>query len=141
MGQLADDVANAADKAVKLARMRPKPLDYTESSLEVVEKMLAEAAPYYAQLSQKEVEALVQQFGCYILEVGRRAFGGTYSWYEEKAQPVLVVGEPTFHVAMLAWDKVKGRLSGDSADNISFFYKGFADRARSAAPGTRVLYV
>jgi len=52
-----------------------------------------------------------------------------------------VVGEPEFHVAMITWDKVKGRLSGDTADNVPFFFEGFARRAQNAEAGTRALYV
>jgi hypothetical protein len=54
---------------------------------------------------------------------------------------VLVVGEPSFHVAMISWDKVRGRLNGDEADNIPFFYAGFAKRVREAEPGNHVPYV
>jgi hypothetical protein len=50
------------------------------------------------------------------------------------------VGEPDFHVALMTWDKVKGRLRGDAADSIPFFYDGFAERARQAEPGVRALY-
>ena len=49
--------------------------------------------------------------------------------------------EPAYHVAFMTWDKVRGRLGGDLADNLPFFYDGFAERARQAAPGTRALYV
>ena len=52
-----------------------------------------------------------------------------------------MVGEPAFRVALLAWDRVRGRLSGDAAANIPFFYAGFAERARRAEPGADALYV
>jgi hypothetical protein len=42
---------------------------------------------------------------------------------------------------MITWDKVKGRLSGDPADNLPFFFEGFAQRAQNAEAGTRALYV
>ena len=42
---------------------------------------------------------------------------------------------------MITWDKVRGRLGGDEADNLPFFYDGFAERVRRAAPGIRALYV
>ena len=83
----------------------------------------------------------MQQFGCYVLEVARREFGGRYLWHNELQQPVLVAGEPQVHVAMVAWSKVQGRLAGDEADNISFFYSGFAERVTNAQAGTHVLYV
>ena len=54
---------------------------------------------------------------------------------------MLVVGEPVFHVAMVAWDKTRGRLAGDTADNIPYFYAGFRASARKGEPGKRVLYV
>lgn len=41
-------------------------------------------------------EALIEVLGCYILEVGFRQHGGRFSWYEERKQPVLVVGKPEF---------------------------------------------
>ena len=53
---------------------------------------------------------------------------------------LLVVGEPKFHVAIMTFDKVRGRLGGDDADNIPFFYEGFAARIRSAKRGTKALY-
>ncbi|MCR8959735.1 hypothetical protein M0765_018920 [Variovorax sp. S2] len=104
-----------------------------------MEEILAEAA--HQSLKSQAREALVELLGCYILEVGFREFGGKWSWYEKGTQPVLVVGEPEFHVAMMSFDKVRGRLSGDVGDNIPFFYAGFSERARSAEPGVRATYV
>ncbi|WCN00032.1 hypothetical protein M5C96_11870 [Acidovorax sp. GBBC 1281] len=54
---------------------------------------------------------------------------------------MLIVGEPQFHVSMMTFDKVRGRLSGDTSDSIPFFYAGFLDCARSAEPGVRATYV
>jgi hypothetical protein len=116
-------------------------LDYSQESLEAVEELLEDAVEYYPELSPDAARRTMQLFGCYILEVARREFGGGYLWFEERDQPVLVVGEPESHVALMTWDKVHGRLSGDAADSIPFFYAGFAERVRSAPPGTRVLYV
>jgi hypothetical protein len=42
---------------------------------------------------------------------------------------------------LMTRDKVRGRLSGDAADNIPFFYSGFAERVRRAEPGTNAQYV
>lgn len=139
---LSDQVHENAAQAVKQFQERANgKLDYSAASLAVVEEMLDEAAQHVADLKPISVEALVELMGCYILEVGFREHGGKFAWFEERKQPVLVVGEPAFHVAMIAFDKVRGRLSGDKGDNIPFFYQGFADRAKNAAPGTRALYV
>jgi hypothetical protein len=142
MDALTQDIANAAAKAVEMCESRDgSRLDYSEASLAIVEGMLAEAAAFATEMTADNVTTLVQDFGCYILEVGRREFAGRYNWFDQQDQPVLVVGEPAFRVALLAWDKVRGRLSGDEADNIPFFYAGFAERARRAEPGTDTLYV
>ena len=116
-------------------------LDYLEASLEVVEDILSDAAGYASDLTPDQIMILAQNFGCYILEVGRREFGGRYCWFDQRDQPVLVVGEPEYRVALLAWERVKGRLTGDEGDNIPFFYAGFAERARRAEPGSDALYV
>jgi hypothetical protein len=116
-------------------------LDYSEASLAVVEDILDEAAQYTDQMEQSDVDALVQLLGSYLLEVARRAHGGVFHWHEHQNQPVLVVGEPQQHVALMTFGKVKSRLGGDKADNIPFFYQGFAAKVRSATPGTNTLYV
>ncbi|WP_208509553.1 hypothetical protein [Variovorax paradoxus] len=116
-------------------------LDYSEQSLATVEEMLAEASQYAKEMPAADVKALVELLGSYILEVGRRQHGGTYQWHEARSQPVLVGGPPKFSVAMMTFDKVRGRLSGDPADNIVFFYEGFSERAKTASPGTNALYI
>lgn len=142
MDDMTQQVVDAAQKAVGLCGSRPSgELDFTEASLAIVEEMLAEAAPFASELPPGQLLGLVQQFGCYILEVGRREFGGRYLWHDERDQPVLVVGEPKCRIAMIAWDKVRGRVGGDEGDNIPFFYAGFAERARKAKPGDDALYV
>jgi hypothetical protein len=129
-----------AESAVKqLQGSVSRMLDYTPASLEAVESILAEASAQVLTPASKE--ALIELLGCYILEVGFRQHGGRFSWYEERKQPVLIVGEPEFHVAMIAFDRVRGRLSGDLGDNIPFFYQGFSGRATECKPGTRALYV
>jgi hypothetical protein len=140
--ELTQDIANTAAQAVEMCRSRDgSKLDYSERSLTIVESTLADAADFAAEMTPDQLTTLSQDFGCYILEVARKEFGGRYYWFSRRDQPVLVVGEPAFRIALLAWDKVRGRLSGDEADNIPFFYAGFADRARRAKPGDDVLYV
>ena len=131
-----------AAEAVVIVRDRTgETIDFSPNSLAKVEETLEEASGYFAGLSEDQAIKLVQWFGCYILEVGRKQFGGEYLWHTQRDQPVLVVGEPAFHVAMIAWDRVRGRVSGDKGDNIPFFYDGFAERAKRAQPGDRALFV
>ena len=142
MNEIGVEVVRMANLAVEAFQERAGGrLDFSEGSLEVVEEMLAESAQWREHLDDEHVNGMVQRFGCYILETARAEFGGEYSWHEEGDQPVLVVGEPEFHVAIIAWGKVEGRINGDEADNIPFFYSGFAARAREGAPGTRAVYV
>lgn len=142
MDDFTQQVVDAAQKAVESCESRPGgELDFTEASLAIVEEMLDEAAQYASDLSPGQLTGLAQQFGSYILEVGRREFGGRYLWHDQRDQPVLVVGEPKYRIAIIAWDKVSGRVSGDEGDNIPFFYAGFAERARKAKPGDDALYV
>ena len=82
--------------------LETRALDYSEASLGVLENILAQAADW--GLVPDQLEALVQPFGCCILEVGRREFGGRYLWHTGRDAPVLVVGEPGFRVAILTWD-------------------------------------
>ncbi|CAO4155461.1 hypothetical protein LPLAFNJD_LOCUS4450 [Methylorubrum aminovorans] len=136
-------VPRSASKLVELGASRATSvaLDYSQASLTTLEEMAEEAARWAATLTPGQIGALVQQAGCYLLEVAQREFGGEYRWHEERDQPVLVVGEPDFHVALMTWDKVRSRLAGDRADDLRFFYDGFAERVRQAGPGTRALYV
>jgi hypothetical protein len=139
--EFADNIAQAAEDAVAVCEyLCGAPLDYSEASLAAAEQTLAEAAGWEDELSPEQLENFARAFGCYVLEVARRQFGGRYCWFERRETPVLVVGEPAFRVALLTWDQVRGRLSGDPSCNIPFFYAGFADRVRQAEPGMDVLY-
>jgi hypothetical protein len=140
--ELAQDIAQAAEDAVAACEyLCGSPPDYSEASLAAVEEALGQAKDWDKEMPPEEFENVARAFGCYVLEVARRQFGGRYCWFEQRDAPVLVVGEPVFRVALLTWDHVRGRLSGDVACNIPFLYAGFAERARQAEPGTDALYV
>lgn len=136
-------IERAAAKFVDMGDMRDatRPLDFSRGSLDVVGEMVTEAASWCATLPPDQLATLVQNIGCYVLEVGRAQFGGAYHWQQDTNQPILVVGEPASHVALMTWDKVRIALRGDPADNLSFFYDGFADGVARAQPGTRAVYV
>jgi len=142
MNAIHEEVLATAGRAVAALQERAGGrLDGSVASLKVVDEMLVEVSAYVADLDEAVVTNLVQQLGCYVLEVGRRAFGGEYFWHEEGEQPVLVVGEPAAHVALMAWSKVTGRITGDAGDDIVFFFDGFAARAAQPEPGSNVLFV
>lgn len=142
MDDLAQGIAEAAEHAVAVCEyFRGEPLEYSEASLVAVEQMLSDAGGWDGELSPEQLRNFARSFGCYVLEVARREFGGRYCWLERRDAPVLVIGEPAFRVALLTWDQVRGRLSGDRGCSVRFLYAGFAERVRRAEPGTDVLYV
>ncbi len=142
MNAIQEEVTGAADRAVTTLQARAGGrLDFSVASLAAVDEMLVEASAYVAELDEAVVTGLVQQLGCYVLEVGRRAFGGEYFWHEEGEQPILVVGEPAAHVALMTWSKVVGRLTGDQGDDIVYFFDGFAAKAAAPEPGSKVLFL
>ena len=142
MNEVLDEVVASAERAIASLQARAGGrLDWSVASLEAVDEMLVEASAYVSELDEGVVTGLVQQLGCYVLEVGRRAYGGTYYWHPEGEQPILVVGEPEAHVAIMTWSKVVGRLTGDAGDEIPFFFAGFAERAAAPEPGSSVLFV
>jgi hypothetical protein len=136
------EVVAAADRAVASLQARAGGrLDFSIDSLVVVDEMLVEVSAYVADLDEAVVTGLVQQLGCYVLETARRRFGGEYFWHAEGEQPILVVGEPAAHVALMTWSRVVGRLTGDAGDEIPFFIEGFAARAERPEPGTNVMFL
>ena len=142
MNAIQEEVTTAAERAVTSLQARAGGrLDWSVASLVAVDEMLAEVSGYVADLDEGVVTGLVQQVGCYVLEVGRRAYGGEYFWHDEGEQPILVVGEPAAHVALMTWSKVVGRLTGDVGDDIVYFFSGFAQKAEHPEPGSNVLFL
>ena len=142
MNAIFEEVTAAAGRAVASLQARAGGrLDFTIASLAAVDEMLAEVSGYVADLDEAVVTGLVQQLGCYVLEVGRRAYGGEYFWHDEGEQPILVVGEPEAHVALMTWSKVVGRLTGDAGDDIVYFFHGFSQKAERPEPGANVLFL
>jgi len=142
MNAIQEEVVETAERAVAALQERAGGrLDWSVASLAAVDEMLVEVSDYVADLDEVVVTSLVQQLGCYVLEVARRAFGGTYFWHEEGEQPILVVGEPEAHVALMTWSKVTGRITGDAGDDIVFFFDGFAAKAAQPEPGSNVLFL
>ena len=142
MNAIQQEVTTAAERAVTSLQARAGGrLDYAADSLAAVDEMLVEASAYVGELDEAVVTGLVQQLGCYVLEVARRAYGGTYYWHDEGEQPILVVGEPDAHVALMTWSRIVGRLTGDEGDDIVFFFNGFAEKAAHPEAGADVLFL
>lgn len=134
-----DQVRRFAEEAVDASRDRGgATLDYSEASLTIIDELLEEISLCGAAVAAESMSTI---FSSYILEVARRQFGGKYSWHERGNQPVLVVGEPHFRIAIITLDRVKKRMHGDRESNIPFFFEGFSNRVRGAKAGDDALYV
>jgi len=110
-------------------------LDYSIKSLEVVENALEEASDFYDEMNEEQKQNLINSVGSYIFEVARKNFGGKYFWYDKLNQPILVTGQPSFEVSILAFDKVKGRLENGVEDNIPFYFAGYIERVKNGKSG------
>jgi len=145
MNAIHEEVLASAGRAVAALQERAGGrLDWSVQSLEVVDAMLVEVSAYVGELDEAVVTDLVQQLGCYVLEVGRRACGGQYFWHEQGEQPILVVGQPDAHVALMTWSKVTGRITGDADDaddDVVRFFDGFAAQAAQPEPGVDRLFL
>lgn len=141
MNDLGQEVARMADEAFEIARtLTGVALDFSVPSLQVIDGLIAAYAAEYDKLSETQKGQVAQRFSCYFLEVARRHMGGTYKWYRDVPQPTLVVGEPRFHLSILAWDRVEGALKGRKDNDLVRYYAALVERVRTAQPGTNAIY-
>lgn len=116
-------------------------LDYSETSLGIVEVILNEMAETGFALAEEQLTMLAQEYGCYLLISAQKLYGGTFYWNSEFEQPMLIVGEPAATIVLMTWNKVKGRIVGDKADNIVYFIEQFALAAKAPEAGQNVLFM
>lgn len=97
--------------------------DFSTGSLTKVEEALDEASGEFVGLSEDQAVKLVQWFGCYIPEVGRKQFRGNYLWHTQRDEPDVVVGEPTFYVAMIIGTRLVAKYPGNRQTTFRPFMK------------------
>ena len=97
--------------------------DFSIRSLEEVDELLEEMSDYI--IEDDVMYNMYTMIGSYVFETARRNCGGRYYWMQDEEQPILVVGEPDFSVAIKAWEKVRERLENGEEDNIPFYIEGF----------------
>ena len=135
------EVNRMADEALEILRASTgSPPDFSRASLAVVDAALEEASAHPDDFTKDQSMKLVQRLGCYFLEVLRREVGGTYKWYRDGGQPALVIGEPQFHISIIAWERVAGRLAGNKGDSVVLYFEAVLQHVRAAKPGTRAIY-
>ena len=116
-------------------------VDYSRESLNSIENVLDDLSDITYEVDIELVGNAINLHASYILNVAYNEFGGRFSVIKRgnEVLPILIVGEPNFEVGIIAHDKVKGRINGDPADNIPFFYQGFVEHVESATPGKKVI--
>lgn len=121
MGQLIDDIIGTANSFTENFSDKGK-FDYSIKSLVDVDDLLDEISDY--ALDEDTIYNIYTMVGSYVFETARRNYGGKYYWMQDEQQPILVVGEPDFSVAIKAWEKVRARLENGVEDNIPFYIEG-----------------
>jgi len=114
-------------------------LDYSESSLSILDEILAIFSENKDDMDSAMKEDIIAQAGSYIFEVARRNYGGNYYWYDQLNQPILVTGQPKFEISITAFEKVKQRIENGDEDNIPFFFKGYSERVKQGKNGDRAM--
>lgn len=138
---LGAQVSRMADEGYEMARaLTGAQLDFSPASLQLVDGLLVAYAAQLESFDNLQRLQIVQRFGSYFLEVARRQFGGVYKWYKDQPQPALVVGEPTFHLSILGWDRTAAALAGQKDNDLVRYYIAVGERIRTATPGTEAIY-
>lgn len=137
-----------AEDAVRLARRYQVELDYSEQSLEQVERMLGRLS---GELQAKEPDALSQNqpssdeqidemsriWGGYLGEVVRRRFGGEWTVEKYPAGDFPIVTLNVNGAKLFPAMKIHKRLTNGAVDNVVPFYQNVRARLE-AKPGAKV---
>ena len=118
-----------------------KKLDFTFESIAVLDDVIDIASDFIGDMGDKKTKLMVRDYGCYMLEVVRNNFGGEYTIFEGKDLPVLIVGAPESEITISPFDKVRGKLGGDLADDLIFFMEGVKQTLETMKPGQKSLHI
>ena len=127
-----------AEQAVHLGREFKINLDYSEGSLEQVERLLAR---FHDELTSanpgSKLEEMAKIWGGYLGEVVRRRFGGEWSIEKYPAGDFLIVTLNVNGARLFPSMKVHKRLTEGSNENIWSFYQSVRAKLE-AQPGAKV---
>ena len=127
-----------AEQAVRLGREFKINLDYSEGSLEQVERLLAR---FHDELTSanpgSKLEEMSKIWGGYLGEVVRRRFGGEWSIEKYPAGDFLIVSLNVNGARLFPSMKVHKRLTEGSSENIWSFYQSVRAKLE-AHPGEKV---
>lgn len=130
-------MAQLAAEAVEVGRQSGVTLDYSEASLERVEKVLDVLAGQAKSAESEDLDALSKMWGAYFGEVVRRRWGGEWS-IETYPGAHFATLTLTIHGSKLFPSmKVYRRLTNGKPDDVWAFYKEIEQRLKKQ-PGPRV---
>ena len=123
-----------AEEAVRLGRELKVNLDYSEQSLQEVERLLAR---FETDADAAKIDELSKIWGGYLGEVVRRRFGGEWSIEKYPAGDFLIVTMNVNGARLFPSMKVHKRLTEGETDNIWKFYQSVRAKLEAQA-GARV---
>ena len=131
------DIIHTAESFAENFKARGS-FDFSIESLKPVDDLLGEVSDFIDE--EDALYNIYTMVGSYIFETVRRNYGGNYYWLQKEEQPMLVIGEPDYSVAFMAWEKAKGRILKGSEDNIPFYIDGVIQQIERGKqqPGLRV---
>lgn len=124
MDELQAAIKETAEKFARSFKNKGN-FDFSIQSLHDVNDILEEISDFV--FDPQQIYQYYTTIGCYIFEVARRNYGGTYAWLKEEKQPILVAGEPDFSVSIQAWEKAKMYLQNGAEDDILFYIDGYRE--------------
>ncbi len=129
--ELARDVRQFADLAVALAARQGDTLDYSEASVEVVERLLDTLADAFArgELPAEHAWKLCTALGSYLGEVFVRAHGGEWGVASVEGQDGTVACVTHPQVTFWPWVRAMKRVTEGDDDNIWIYYLRIASEA------------
>ena len=130
---LDDMMQDYAEKAVELARDFDVQLDFSEASVQALERILAQLHDEHLaftvgrsspeQAVEEQMVMMCKLWGGYLGEVVRRRFGGEWSIEKYPAGDFLIVTLNVNGARLFPSMKVHKRLTEGSSENIWTFYQ------------------
>lgn len=116
-----------------------KGLDYSVQSINVLDRLLCDITPNWGEMSADIKHEVITNASSYVLWVIKQQCGGSFYWSEQRLQPVLVIGEPNYRVALMAQDRVKNKVEKTDAPGIILLYRQVMDELQAAVSTTDIL--
>ncbi len=145
-GDIGQMMQGYAEDAVRSARHRNVNLDYSEQSVEEIERLLGElhdemqsSAPSGSSSSSQTAEQWLDEtsriWGGYFGEVVRRRFGGEWTVEKYPAGDFLIVTLNVNGAKLFPAMKIHKRLTEGAVENLVLFYQNVRTRLEALPAG------